>query len=200
MTTIAADIQTADLSYPAGDIRLGDQDMALSTRMNYDTVELLKQIPLTAPGEGTVYLEDVAQVSTSSKERDSIARYQGEDTISLAVTKQQSVTAVELSEQVKETIDTLLSRDSDLRISIINDSADSIRSSLSSAAFSLFLAVVVAMIIIWLFFGELRASLIVGSSIPLSILAALICMSRMGFFSEHDYAQLPGSRCRHDGR
>ncbi len=181
MTTIAADIQTADLSYPAGDIRLGDQDMALSTRMNYDTVELLKQIPLTAPGEGTVYLEDVAQVSTSSKERDSIARYQGEDTISLAVTKQQSVTAVELSEQVKETIDTLLSRDSDLRISIINDSADSIRSSLSSAAFSLFLAVVVAMIIIWLFFGELRASLIVGSSIPLSILAALICMSRMGF-------------------
>lgn len=114
-------------------------------------------------------------------EMDSIARYQGEDTISLAVTKQQSVTAVELSEQVKEAVDDLLARDSDLRISIINDSADSIRSSLSSAAFSLFLAVVIAMVIIWLFFGELKASLIVGSSIPLSILATLILMSRMGF-------------------
>lgn len=181
MASIAADIQTADLSYPAGDTRVGNQNLAVSTRMNYDTVELLKQIPLTTGGGGTVYLEDVAKVHTSSKERDSIARYQGEDTISLAVTKQQSVTAVELSEQVRETVDALLARDSDLRISIINDSADSIRRSLSSAAFSLFLAVVIAMIIIWLFFGELKASLIVGSSIPLSILATLILMSRMGF-------------------
>lgn len=181
MATIAADIQTADLSYPAGDTRVGSQNLAVSTRMNYDTVELLKQIPLTTAGGGTVYLEDVAKVYPSSKERDSIARYQGEDTISLAVTKQQSVTAVELSEQVKEAVDALLARDSDLRIRIINDSADSIRSSLSSAAFSLFLAVVIAMVIIWLFFGELKASLIVGSSIPLSILATLILMSRMGF-------------------
>lgn len=181
MASIAADIQTADLSYPAGDTRVGSQKMAVSTRMNYDTVERLKQIPLTTMADGTVYLEDVARVGLSSKDRESIARYQGEDTISLAVTKQQSVTAVELSQQVKKMIESLQAKDSDLRISIINDTADSIRSSLSSAAFSLFLAVVIAMAIIWLFFGEMKASLIVGSSIPLSILATLILMSRMGF-------------------
>ena len=43
------------------------------------------------------------------------------------------------------------------------------------------MAVIISMIIIFLFFGDIKASLIVGSSIPVSILAALILMSVMGF-------------------
>jgi len=46
---------------------------------------------------------------------------------------------------------------------------------------TMIMAVVVSMIIIWLFFGEIKASLIVGTSIPISILAALILMRLMGF-------------------
>ena len=43
------------------------------------------------------------------------------------------------------------------------------------------LAVVISMVIIWLFFGDIKASLIVGSSIPTSILVSLILMTRVGF-------------------
>ena len=53
--------------------------------------------------------------------------------------------------------------------------------SLSSVMQTMVMAVVISMIIIFLFFGEIKASLIVGTSIPISILAALIMMQAMGF-------------------
>lgn len=73
-----------------------------------------------------------------------------------------------------------MQEDPDLNITIVDDSADNIVSSLESVAETMVMAVVISMIIIWLFFGEIRASLIVGSSIPVSILVSLIVMNAMG--------------------
>ena len=54
-------------------------------------------------------------------------------------------------------------------------------SSLSSVIETMVLAIIISMVIIWLFFGDLKASMIVGSSIPVSILSSLILMQLMGF-------------------
>ena len=69
----------------------------------------------------------------------------------------------------------------DLEIVVVDDNSTMIKSSLNSVLQTMVMAVVVSMVIIFLFFGDLKASLIVGTSIPLSILAALISMSAMGF-------------------
>lgn len=181
MASVASDIAAADISYPAGETEVGSLDLSVSTRMTYDTVELLKAIPLTTADGSTVYLEDVANVYNTLEEGNSIARYNGEDTISVAITKQQSATAVDLSREVNKVINRLTAEDSSLNIAIISDSSESIMSSLASVVETLLLAIVISMVIIWLFFGDLKASLIVGSSIPISILAALIMMNAMGF-------------------
>ena len=181
ISSIASDIQAADLSYPAGDTQVGSQELSVSTRMTYNTVENLKKIPLTVPSGDTVYLEDVANVYTTTDSSSSIARYDGNDTISVSISKQQSATAMELSNQVKKTISRLMAEDPDLNIILVDDSSDSIMESLMSVVETLIMAVVISMIIIWLFFGDIKASLIVGSSIPVSILAAFILMDLMGF-------------------
>ncbi len=180
MSSVAADVAGADIAYPAGEISVGNQELSLSTRMSYDTEEALAKIPLTTASGGIVYLEDVALIYTASDEGESIARYNGKDTISLGISKQQSASAVSLSNAVKEVIDTLTREDGDLHITIVEDSADNIVSSLESVAETMVMAVVISMVIIWLFFGEIRASLIVGSSIPVSILVSLIVMNAMG--------------------
>lgn len=180
ISSIAADIASADISYPAGSTKVGNQEFSVSTKMNYDTKEALAEIPLTTSGNGIVYLEDVAFVYTYSDKGNSIARYNGNDTVSLQITKQQSSTAMELSSQVKGVIERLKRADGDLNITVVNDSADSIVSSLKSVAETLLMAIVISMVIIWLFFGDLKASLIVGSSIPVSILSSLIAMNQMG--------------------
>lgn len=180
MASIADDIASANLSYPAGNTKVGSQELSLSTKMDYDTVDALKDIPLTTGSSNVVYLADVANIYETFDSGDSIARYNGNDTISLQITKQQSSTAMALSESVNDVISTLMNQDPNLNITVVNDSAESIQSSLMSVAETLILAIIISMIIIWLFLGDLKASLIVGSSIPVSILVCLICMAQMG--------------------
>jgi len=180
VSSIASDIAAADVSFPAGSTKVGSQDYSVSTEMSYDTQEALSEIPLTTSGNGVVYLEDVASIYTYSDKGESIARYNGNDTVSLDITKQQSSTAMSLSNHVQDVVKSLMRMDPDLNITIVNDSSDSILSSLESVVETLILAVVISMFVIWLFFGDLKASMIVGSSIPVSILASLIAMKQMG--------------------
>ena len=159
MSSIASDIKAADLSYPAGDTRVGSQKLSVSTRLTYDTVELLKEIPLTTQDGSAVYLEDVANVYTTTEDSDSIARYDGQETVSVSITKQQSATSVGLSDEVKKVIETLTMENGSLNIVTVSDSADSIMESLLSVAETLILAVVISMAVLWLFFGDIKASL-----------------------------------------
>lgn len=130
MASVAADIAAADISYPSGDTQVGSLKLSVSTRTTYDTVDLLKEIPLTSADGSTVYLEDVADVYTTTEENDGIARYNGNDTVSLSITKQQSETAVSVSNAVKKTIANLEGADENLHIITVRDDADSIISSL----------------------------------------------------------------------
>ena len=88
---------------------------------------------------------------------------------------------MDLSKQVQQVIKSLQNDDDDLTITVARDEADSIQDSLKDVAETMVMAVVISMIIIFLFFGDFKASLIVGSSIPTSILMSLIVMTRAGF-------------------
>ncbi len=179
MSSISSDIKAASLAYPAGTALVGSQELSVSTRMKYDELEVLQDIPLTTSDNDVVYLIDVASIYKTTEDNASIARYNGSNTISIEITKQQSATAMELSEEVQNVIASLQRTDSDLSITIIDDSSDSIKSSLMSVVETLLMAIGISMIILFLFFGDIKASLIVGSSIPVSILAALILMNLM---------------------
>ena len=84
---------------------------------------------------------------------------------------------MEVSSAVKEKVEELMADDSDLTITVANDTSDTILDSLKDVAETMVLAVIISMFIIFLFFGDYKASLIVGSSIPTSILMTLIAMT-----------------------
>ena len=181
MSSIANDISSSDVKMPGGLIEIGRKKAAISSRLKFDTEDSLKNIPLTVPGNNIVYLGDIAAINTTSDKEGSIARYNGEMTVSLSISKQQSSTAAELSKEVESTIKTLKAANPGLDIQIVNDSSKDIRASLISIAETVILGIIISMIVIWLFFGDIKASLIVGSSIPVSILTALIMMKFMDF-------------------
>ena len=67
-----------------------------------------------------------------------------------------------------------------LKITVVDDASDTLKQSLSSVIQTLILAIILSMIILFLFYGDLRASVIVGTSIPISVVLAIICMAAMG--------------------
>ena len=181
ISDIKSAMSAANLSYPSGSAESGNLDLSVSTLTQHDTLDELLEMPITVSGNKIVYLEDIAVVSYADEQKGGVSRYNGEETISLSLTKQQSSTAMDLSKQVKQVIKNLEADDENLTITVARDEADSILDSLKDVAETMVMAVVISMIIIFLFFGDFKASLIVGSSIPTSILMSLIVMTRAGF-------------------
>ena len=136
-------------------------------------------LPL-ANGE-TILLSDIANVYEALEDANSIGRYNGEDVISLGIKKQQSSTAIEVSNQVTKKVQEIEQQYPGLKITVVDDASDTLKRSLSSVIQTLLLAIILSMIILFLFYGDLRASVIVGTSIPISVVLAIICMAAMGF-------------------
>lgn len=181
ISDIKSAMSAANLSYPSGSAESGNLDLSVSTLTQHDTLDELLEMPITVSGNKIVYLEDIAVVFCAEEQKGGVSRYNGEETISISLTKQQSSTAMDLSKQVQKVIKNLQGDDENLTITVARDEAASILDSLKDVAETMVMAVVISMIIIFLFFGDFKASLIVGSSIPTSILMSLIVMTRAGF-------------------
>lgn len=181
MSTIANMVASADFSYPAGSTRVGNQNLSVSSGVSYPDMESLKNIPITVGNGSTIYLQDVANIYSTLEDKKGIGRYNGQDTVLLGIKKQQKSSAMEVSTGVTRTINELVEANPNLKIVTVNDNSEMINDSLTTVFQTMILAVIISMVIILLFFGDLKASLIVGTSIPISILAALVMMNLMGF-------------------
>lgn len=181
MNSIVSAISSGSFSYPVGDTMVGSQSLSVTSGVDYDTVEKLKSIPITVGSGDIIYLEDVANVYEALEEQNSIGRYNGKDTISLGIKKQQSSSDMEVAKSVKRVVEKMKAADPDLDIVVVSDNSEMIQSSLKTVVETMIAAIIVSMIVIFLFFGDFKASMIVGSSIPVSIMTALIAMNVMGF-------------------
>lgn len=181
MTGVAQIVGAADFTIPAGDVKVGKQNLNVSVSNDYDNAERLKAVAIPLQNGGVIHLSDIANVYDALEDEDSIGRYNGNDVISLGIKKQQSSTAIEVSGQVMEQSEKIKVSNPGIEITVINDSSERIEESILNVVQTMMIAVLLSMIILWLFYGDLRASIIVGTSIPISIVLALIAMSAMGF-------------------
>ncbi len=181
MSNITSAMGSANLSYPSGSAVSGNTELSVTTMMENKTLDDILRVPITTAAGKLVYLKDVADVYYTEEQRGGVSRYNGQETISISLTKQQNATAMDMSSDVRKVVDALAADDPDLHIEIARDEADSILSSLQDVGVTMVLAVLISMVIIFVFFGDFKASLIVGSSIPTSILMTLILMTRFGF-------------------
>ena len=113
---ITSAMETSELSYPSGSAEYGDLSLSVTTSAEASTLDDLKKVPITTQSGKTVYLEDIADVYTTEEQMGGVSRYNGQETISLSVSKKQDSSAMKLSSDVKETIESLEAADSGLHI------------------------------------------------------------------------------------
>lgn len=181
MTTLSGIIKNADFAYPAGTLNVGNRELSFSSEVKYDTVESLKSIPIATGNKRTLYLEDVANIYEDKKAMQEVGRYNEEDCMIVSVTKTQSSSSVDVSRKVLRAVEDLKAQDKNLIVNVVTNQADNINASIESVFQTMFIAILLSMFIIFLFFGDIKASLIVGTSIPFSILSALSAMKLAGF-------------------
>lgn len=181
MSAIAQTIGAADFSMPAGAIDRGSSQLTLRGGVTYKSTDSLRSLPLLLKTGGIIQLSDVADITEGKRDTGSISRYNGEETVNISINKRTSASTIDISKNVVNAVNQLNARDIGVQISVVSDTSEQIVSSINTVVSTLILGIILSMVVLFLFFGEWRASLIVGASMPISVLATIIIMSQLGF-------------------
>lgn len=196
IVSVIDSIKTANLNYPAGTIKESFYEFLIRTMGEYKKIEEIKETPaaLDVPEEQAktmqekeekekqarrlVYLRDIAKVKDTIKEKTSISRYNGKDSISIVVRKQSGANSLSVARGVSREIRRVLAEKLPKGISIQTtyDQSQFIRESLGNLRDAAVQGSILSFLVLFIFLWELKSSLIIILAIPICIAATAILM------------------------
>ncbi len=181
VSSVTSAIKAVNFSMPAGHAYQGDLRLNLSAETSFETIDELNQVPITTKTGQIIHLSDIANVHYALSDKSNLSRYNGTQNVTMNLQRKQSSTSVELSRQVNRALEKIRSDNPNLEFNVVYDAADIIIDSLKSVGWTLLEGIGLSMFVLLIFFGDFKASLIVGSSMPISLLITFILINAMGF-------------------
>ena len=173
--TISQIIAAENRSIPAGQMDVGSSTFSLRVDQEFTAVEELQNLVVGVRGGVNIYLRDVATISDTEQERAQEVYNNGERTGLMIIQKQTGANAVQISKDVRETIEKIMpTLPSDIRITKVIDTSDNILDVADSLLNTIFITFIVVMFVVMLMLGRWRAMFIIILTIPISMLSALI--------------------------
>ncbi len=166
---------------PAGTAKLGDREYSVRLNNSPDVADLLNDVPVRQQGGATVYVRDVAQVRDGGAVQMNIVRQDGRRGALLSILKTGTASTLDIVEKVKRELPRILSTlPPELDVRLLLDQSLFVRASINAVLYEALLAALLVSLMILLFLGSWRSTLIVCTSIPLSILTSLILLYYLG--------------------
>jgi HAE1 family hydrophobic/amphiphilic exporter-1 len=170
-------IQTANNNRGLVTITQGTQDISLRAPSQIQSPEDITRIQLT----GTPYrIGDVATIQDGIAEPTSYARLDGKDAIAVAIRKQSGSNTVAVADGIKAQLDSIFAAEPDLKYFIPNDQSTAVKQSTSGAIDELLIAAVSAMLVVLLFFRDIRNTLVTVAGLPVILIATFAALRLFG--------------------
>jgi multidrug efflux pump subunit AcrB len=180
-----ADVSTAlgnqNLILPAGTAKIGDKDYQIRLNSSPRLLEEMNRLPVKVVNGATVYLGDVAQVRDGYTVQTSIVRTNGRRGALLTVLRNGKASTLAVVDSVKKTLPRILAGlTPELHVRLLFDQSVFVRAAISGVVREAVSAAFLTGLMILMFLGSWRSTVIVCISIPLSILASLMVLSLLG--------------------
>lgn len=171
MDYLAQIIGAENLSLPGGSVKKGIQDLTIRTTGEFQSVEEIRHIPINLPSGAVIRLSDIAEVDMTNKEISTISKTNGENSISISIQKQSGVNTVNVANEVNEEINKIKEEYPTRNIKVVIDQSEFIKQSINTVVQSAILGAILAVLVLFLFLRNIRTTLIIGTAIPVSIIA-----------------------------
>ena len=180
-----ADISTAlgnqNLILPAGTAKIGDKDYQIKLNSSPRLLDEMNRMPVKVVNGATVYLGDVAQVRDGYTVQTSVVRTNGRRGALLTVLRNGKASTLAVVDNVKKTLPRILAGlTSELQVRQLFDQSVFVRAAINGVVREAVSAAFLTGLMILMFLGSWRSTVIVCISIPLSILASLMVLSLLG--------------------
>jgi multidrug efflux pump subunit AcrB len=170
-----------NLILPAGTAKLAETEYQIKVNSSPLLVDELNNLPIKTVNGATVYMKDVAQVRDGFSVQTNIVRTDGARGVMLSVTRTGKASTLAVVNAIKAALPRILSLvPPELKVSILGDQSLFVRASIQGVLREALIAAGLTGLLILLFLGSWRSTLIVCISIPLSILTSLCILSLLG--------------------
>ncbi len=174
-------LNVGNVILPAGSARMGAREYYVGLNSTPDSLKELSNLPIKQANGATVYLRDVAQVRQGAGVQTNIVRENGHRGTYLTVLKNGKVSTLDIVNRVKAMVPTLKSlMPEDVNLTVMGDQSVYVRDTIAGVLREGIIAACLTAMMILLFLGSWRSTMIVAISIPLSALVSIICLWATG--------------------
>lgn len=175
-------LREQNIEVPGGRVDRGSEEWTLRTMGRIATPDDFEDVIVSNVNGVPVRIRDVGRVEDSEQEARTMARLDGQPTVSLVVQKQSGMNTVETIARVKEELKSLRANlPPDMKAEVVRDMSDFILSSVHTVEEHLLLGALLASLAVLLFIGNWRSTIISSVAIPSSIIATFILMDAANF-------------------
>ncbi|PVX97615.1 efflux RND transporter permease subunit [Paraburkholderia unamae] len=174
-------ISAQNLILPSGTAKIGATEYSVTMNASPDTLAGLNDIPVKTTASGTIYIRDVAHVRDGFVPQTNIVRVDGQRASLLTINKSGNTSTLEIVDRIKQMMPTLRNLvPPSLNIDPVADQSLFVRASVQGVLREALIAAALTALMILLFLGNWRATLIIAVSIPLSMITSVIVLSALG--------------------
>lgn len=174
-------LRSENINFSGGDLIDGNRQYLVRTTGEFMDIQEIGSIVVGGSSTGPIHLRDLAEIDDCYKEPDMLARMNGEPTIFLAVNKQTGGNTVQVADRVQKELQKLEEElPGNIKFEVAYDQSDFIKESIGSVADMAVMGAILAIIVLYLFLGDIQSTLIIGISIPISIIATFVLMYFQG--------------------
>ena len=178
---ISSIIGAENRNIPGGTFDIGSETYSLRVQGEFSDAAQMNDIVVGNFGGKAIYLRDVAVVHDSIEERAQETYNNGVQGAMIIVQKQSGANSVEISKSVMEALPKLQKNlPSDVKLGVIVDTSDNIRNTIGTLEETVVLALLFVSLVVFLFLGRWRATLIIVITIPISLVASFIYLAATG--------------------
>jgi HAE1 family hydrophobic/amphiphilic exporter-1 len=164
-------LKAENLDVSSGHIVEGGRDYQVTSKGEFEDLEDIRSVVVTMAGGKPVRLQDVATVIYAPVEETAFARMQGKNSTVIAIMKQSDANTVRVSQKVRQELTRISQRlPADVAMSELFDSAEYIEQSVKNVQYAALFGAILAILVLFLFLRSYRASFIIGTAIPISVM------------------------------
>ncbi|WP_375410530.1 efflux RND transporter permease subunit [uncultured Methylobacterium sp.] len=172
-------LTSADMAGGRGE--LGGQEQSIRTLGGASSLDTLAQTSIVVPGNRKVRLDELATLVDGSEEPRTFARFNGEPVVAFAISRATGASDAQVAESVAKKIDELREKNPGVRFDLIDTVVTNTVGNYHSAMLSLVEGSLLAVVVVFVFLRDWRATLIASIALPLSVLPTFWVMSTLGF-------------------
>src|SRR3954463_12461146 len=174
-------IGSQNVIVPTGTAKIGANEYPIVLNASPDLLGQLEAIPVKVVNGTTVYVRDVAHVRDGYSPQTNIVHVEGQRSVLMSILKQGSASTLDVVKRVREMLPTTLARlPKELKVALLFDQSIFVRASIEGVVKEALIAAGLTALMLLVFLGSWRSTVIVLVSIPLSILVSIIVLSWLG--------------------